>query len=58
MTAETLSGFLGNVGTVFTSLVDWMGDIGSTVLSTPVLFVPCVIGFAFVAVGLFKSIRG
>jgi hypothetical protein len=58
MAEGALSGFLTNVGTVFTSLVGWMGSIGSTILSTPVLFVPCVIGFAFVAVGLFKSIRG
>lgn len=58
MEASALSTFLTNVGTVFTSLVGWMGSIGSTILSTPVLFVPCVIGFAFVAVGLFKSIRG
>lgn len=58
METSALSTFLTNVGTVFTSLVGWMGSIGSTILSTPVLFVPCVIGFAFVAVGLFKSIRG
>ena len=58
MEASALSTVLTNVGTVFTSLVGWMGSIGSTILSTPVLFVPCVIGFAFVAVGLFKSIRG
>jgi len=53
-----LAGFLTDVGSVFTQLITWMGSIGSAVTSTPVLFVPCVIGIAFVAVGLFRSLRG
>jgi len=58
MAEGVLADFLGNVTTVFTSLVTWMGNIGTAVVSTPVLFVPCVIGIAFVAVGLFRSLRG
>lgn len=53
-----LAGYLTNAGTVFTSMVGWLGSIGSAVLSTPVLFVPCVIGIAFVAAGLFMKLRG
>ena len=55
--ASTLSSFLTNVGTVLSSAVDWMGTIVSTIMSTPVLLVPCVMGLAFTGVALFKSLR-
>jgi len=54
---STLSTFLGDIGTVFTSMTGWVGDVISLVMDNPVLLVGCTIGFAFTAVRLFKSLR-
>lgn len=58
MTTEILATYLANATSVFTSMITWLGNVGTAVLSTPVLFVPCVIGIAFVAAGLFMKLRG
>lgn len=54
----TLATYLANIGTVFTSLTGWVGDIVSVIMDNPVLLVGCTIGFSFTAVRLFKSLRG
>ena len=59
MTPETtaLSTFLSDVGTVFTSLTGWVGDVITVVMENPVLLVPFGCGLAFTAVRLFKSLK-
>ena len=57
MEANALTTFLANVGTVLTSVVEWMGTIVTAVLNNPVLLVPCVMGLAFTGVALFKSLK-
>lgn len=54
---STLSSFLADIGTVLTSAVDWMGSILTVVMENPILLVPCVLGFAFTGVALFKALR-
>lgn len=51
---EALSGFLDNVGSVGTTLISWVGQIGTTVVSTPILLVPCAISIFVSAVAVFK----
>lgn len=53
----TLSTYLGNITTVFTSLTDWTASVITIVMDNPVLLVGCTIGFAFTAVRLFKALR-
>ena len=55
---STLSTYLDNIGTVFTSLTGWVGKVITVVMDNPVLLVTCTVGFAFTAVRLFKSLRG
>lgn len=59
MTPETtaLSTFLSDVGTVFTSLTGWVGDVIGVIMDNPVLLVPFAVGLAFTAVRLFHALR-
>lgn len=55
--ATTLATYLADIGTVFTALTGWVGDVISLIMTNPVLLVGTVIGFAFTAVHLFKALR-
>lgn len=53
---ETLGTFLGDVGTVFTSLTGWIGKVAETIVSNPIYFVPIGIFIAGAAIGLFSRL--
>lgn len=55
--SSALSGFLGNIGTVFTSAVDWIGTVVGVIMDTPILLVPFVLGIGFTAIRMFKALR-
>ncbi len=35
--ATTMAGFLGDVGTVVTKVLEWVGNSAETIVSTPIL---------------------
>lgn len=53
-TTTTLGSFLGDVTTVLTSAVDWVGACANMVISTPLLLVPTVMGIGLVGIGIIK----
>ena len=55
--SSALSGFLCNIGTVFTSAVDWIGTVVGVIMDTPILLVPFVLGIGFTAIRMFKALR-
>ncbi len=56
MEGETtaMTALLSTITEVFTAAVGWVGTVASTITSTPLLMVGCVLGFIGVGVGLFK----
>lgn len=55
--STALSGFLANIGTVFTSAVGWIGTVVEVIMDTPILLVPFALGIGFTAIGMFKALR-
>lgn len=55
-TAVTLTSILGNIGTVFSSAMDWASAVGTAVTGNPLLLVGVVMGFIGVGVGLFRRL--
>ena len=58
MTPEvgSLAAILADVGTYITSAVDWMGDIVTEIVSTPLLLLGFVMAISGFAVGLFHRL--
>ena len=52
----TVSTILNSVGSVFTSAVEWVGDVATTVAGNPILLVFCVLPLVGLGVGLFKRL--
>ncbi len=53
-TVSAMAGMLTTVTEVFTAAVGWVGTVASTITSTPLLMIGCVLSFIGVGVGLFK----
>lgn len=51
-----MSSILSNVGDIFTAAVDWVGDVATTITSTPILLVFTLIPLVGLGVGLFKRL--
>lgn len=52
----TLASILGNIGSFFTSAMEWAAAVGTAVASNPLLLVGVVMGFVGVGVGLFRRL--
>ena len=48
--------FLSNVTTVFTSVLDWTGQVATMVLEQPVFLVPVILSIACIGIGIFKRL--
>ena len=54
MTVATL---LTSIGSVFTAVIGWVGDVASTIAGQPILLLACVgIPLCGLGVGLFKRL--
>ena len=53
-TTTTMTAMLSTITEVFTAAVGWVSTVATTITSTPLLMVGCVLGFIGVGVGLFK----
>ena len=51
----TLASVLENIGTVFTSLVGYVGDVCGTIVDNPILLLGFSIPFAFAIVSFVKK---
>lgn len=58
MTPEvgTLAAILADVGTYVTAAIGWMGQVVSTIVSTPLLLLGFIMAVSGFAVGLFHRI--
>lgn len=54
--AVTISSLISNVGTLFTAAIDWVGTVGDTIVSNPILLLFCSIPLVGLGVGLFKRL--
>ena len=54
--APTLSSVLTDIGSVFTALIGYVGDVCTTIVSTPVLLLSFSVGIAFVIVRFVKAL--
>lgn len=52
----TLSSFLTDVGTVFTSVMGWLEDVGEAIVSNPVLLVGIAVPLIFLGVNMFRRL--
>lgn len=53
-TPMTMASLLETISSVFTSAINWVGTVASTIADTPLLLIGVVIGFVGLGVGLFR----
>lgn len=51
-----MASILSDITTVLTSAVSWVGTIGTTITSTPILLIGVVLSFVGFGVGLFRRL--
>lgn len=56
MTEGALTGFLTNVGSIFTTVIGWMATIASTVASDPILLTFTVVALIFLGVNMYRRL--
>lgn len=56
MAEGALSGFLTNVGSIFTTVIGWMTTIASTVASDPILLTFTVVALIFLGVNMYRRL--
>ncbi len=55
--AVTVATLLTSVGSVFTKVISWVGDVASTIADQPILLLACVgIPLCGLGVGMFKRL--
>lgn len=55
--AVTVATLLTSVGSVFTKVIGWVGDVASTIAGEPILLLACVgIPLCGLGVGMFKRL--
>ena len=52
----TVASLVQNIGEVFTAAIGWVGTVGSTIVSTPILLLFCAIPLVGLGVGLFRRL--
>lgn len=56
MEGVTITTLLSSIGSIFTQAMTWAGEVGSTIVSTPILLMFVVIPLVGLGVGLFKRL--
>ena len=55
--AVTIATLLTSVGSVFTKVIGWVGDVASTIAGEPILLLACVaVPMCGLGVGMFKRL--
>lgn len=55
--AVTISSLLTSIGSVFTSVIGWAGDVGAAIVGNPVLLLFCVaVPLVGIGVGMFARL--
>lgn len=53
----TIATLVGNIGTVFTAAIGWVGTVASTIAGQPILLISCVaIPLCGLGVGMFRRL--
>jgi hypothetical protein len=56
-TAVTVATLMTNVGSVFTTVLGWVGDVASTIAGQPILLLSCVaVPLCGIGIGMFKRL--
>lgn len=55
-TATNISTLTTNVTSIFTQAIEWVGDVATTITSTPILLLFVVLPLVGLGVGLFKRL--
>ncbi len=51
-----MASILTDVGSIFTTAIGWVGDVATTIGSTPILLIFTVVPLVGLGVGLFKRL--
>lgn len=55
--AVTVASLMTSIGSVFTTVIGWVGSVGTTIAGDPILLLACVaIPLSGMAVGMFKRL--
>lgn len=55
-TTYTLASFLTDVGSVFTSAMSWLEDVGEAIVGNPILLVGVAVPLIFLGVNMFRRL--
>jgi hypothetical protein len=56
MEVGTMAAIIADVTSVFTAAIGWVGDVATTIGSTPILLIFTIIPLVGLGVGLFKRL--
>lgn len=51
-----MSSIISDVGTIFTQALTWVSTVATTITSTPILMLFCILPIVGLGVGLFKRL--
>ena len=52
----TMADIISNVSSIFTAVIGWVGTVGTTITSTPILLIFAVLPLVGLGVGLFRRL--
>lgn len=52
----TVASVIGDMGTILTAELGWVGEVATTVASNPILLIFTIGTFALIAVGIFRRL--
>ena len=55
-TAYTLTQLMTDIGTMFSTAVEWVGDVAGVIVQHPILLASAAVGFIGLGVGLYKRL--
>lgn len=56
MEPYTLTQLMSDIGTMFSTAIDWVGDVAATIVEHPILLATAAVGFIGLGVGLYKRL--
>lgn len=54
--AYTLTQFMTDVGSMFTTAMSWVGDVAATIVEQPLLLASAAVGFIGLGIGIYKRL--
>lgn len=55
-TAYTLATFMTDIGSMFSTAIEWVGEVAQVIVANPIMLASAAVGFIGLGVGLYKRL--